>query len=58
MLLFLDQGKLGRYNANLCPERCSALTSANDHIGFDTRFPKDHMYYDNIYSAENIFRKN
>lgn len=42
MLFFLDQRRTGRYNAGLCPEKCPALTSTNDHIEFDIRFLKDH----------------
>lgn len=42
VFFFLDQGKIGRYNASLWPEKVPALTSANDHIVFETRFLKDH----------------
>lgn len=57
MPLFLYQGKIDTMLA-FGPEKFPVFNSTNDHIMFETRFLKIFIYYNNIYSAENIFRKN
>lgn len=59
MLLFLDQGKV-EADIMLAFVQKNVLLSLLQMItlGLIQDFFKITMYYDNIYSAENIFRKN